>query len=259
MLRTASVALLVTLGALPGGAQSDHARLTLNVVEEETGQPIANATVEVPGVDRPGRTNRNGVWQGERLPAGSRIVRVSRIGYGTGRFAVELAAGSGVERTVALRPAVVEVEGVEATAARRSPTLERRGFYGRQRRGHGAYMTHEVIERLRPMRTVDLFYHMRGFTVLRDRLGHPYLATTRGNPGLGRECAAPLIYLDGTMLSWGPNRFNSRGGGPLESINPESIAAIEAYAGAATIPDEYRQPGAVCGVVLIWTKTGDEG
>ena len=110
-------------------------------------------------------------------------------------------------------------------------------------------MERERIEEIRPTRTVDIFYQMRGFAVKRDRMGRPYVVTSRGTAGLGGDCAAPLVFLDGTMLSAGGVSY-------LDFINPESIEAIEAFAGPSATPDEYRLPGAACGVILIWSRTG---
>ena len=250
--------------ALLGGAttavtaQAGSGRVLVQLRDEATGEPVPNATVRIAGVRQSGRTNDAGSWRSGRVPAGSRLVEVTRIGYARVRVAVEFPDSGEVERTVLMTASAVEMDPLEALGERRSNALEVRGFYARQRRGHGAFMTWERIEQLRPMRTVELFYHMRGFAVLRDRLGQPYLSTSRGSASMDPNCRAPLIYVDGTLVSGGP-RFNSRGSGPLESINPESIAAIEGYAGVASVPDEYRTPDSVCGVVLLWTRSGDEG
>lgn len=256
-LRTLLLAPLL-LAPAPALAQGAPATLTLVVRDSATGEPIANASVQVAGVAQAGRTNRAGTSRLGRIPSGNRIVEVSRIGYARGRVAIDFTPGAAVEQTITLSSDPVEVEEVSARAGRRSAALEARGFYDRQRRGQGTYVTHETIERLRPMRTVEIFYHVRGFTVKRDRMGQPYLSSSRGGTNFSAECAAPLIFVDGTLMS-GANRFSMRGAGPLETINPESIAAIEAYAGPASVPEEFRLPGASCGVVVIWTRAGDEG
>jgi hypothetical protein len=40
----------------------------------------------------------------------------------------------------------------------------------------------------------------------------------------------------------------------LNTITPESIEAIEYYAGAAQTPVKYSRLGSNCGVLVIWTR-----
>jgi hypothetical protein len=175
---------------------------------------------------------------------------VTRLGYAGGRVAVELPAGGEVEQTVRLTTRAVAVEGVAAAAAPRDTRLEQSGFFDRQRRGFGAFMTGEMIDQVRPTRTIDLFRRIRGYNVSYDRRGNPFLVNTRGTAGLA--CSSTLVFLDGMLAT-------SRSVSPaaaFEMIPPESIAGIEAYAGPATIPAQYNVTGSACGVILLWTRTG---
>jgi hypothetical protein len=59
------------------------------------------------------------------------------------------------------------------------------------------------------------------------------------------------IMLDGVTV------FSGTSGETLFDINslqPNSIAAIEVYSGGATIPAKYNGTKASCGLVLIWTR-----
>ena len=246
-LLAAAVLLIAATGA---AAQTETtARLTLTVLDQTSGSPVRDARVSIPEF-RPTFTNGRGVARVDRIPAGNRIVVVTRLGYAPRRVAIEFPAGGEVEQTVRMESEAVAVRGVAVQEERRDPTLDRGGFYERQRRGFGDYMTSETIDRLRPSRTIDLFRRMRGFMVNFDRKGNPYLMTTRGGVGMAVMCAQPLVFVDG-MLSTSRGVSASMA---LDMVPPDIIAGIEAYAGASSIPVEYNPTGAACGVVLIWTR-----
>jgi hypothetical protein len=241
---------LLALGmiAAPLGAQT----LVVTVVDQATGRPVRGARVQVAEVATPGRTGGDGIARLDGLPAGNRIVQVSRIGYTPERAAVDLAGGSTTTHTFSLRAEPVPVAGVSVRLERRDPLLDQSGFYHRMSLGGGSFMTDERIWDIRPTRTIDLFRHMRGYSVTYDRRGNPNLVTTHGPSSLGPQCRSPLLYLDGRLFAGRGTDVTSA----LEAISPETIKAVEAYAGPATIPAEYNPTGSACGVVLVWTKHG---
>jgi hypothetical protein len=250
-LRTALPALLITLLAHAAAGQAT-ASLSVRVLDQVTGRPVPNARVDVPGVRMPGRTGHDGTVQFDAVPVGNRIVTVSRLGYSPTRQAVDFDAGSAVAHTFSLQPEAVSVTGVSVRADRRDPALDRIGFYERLHMGGGSYLSADRIFDIRPSRTLDLFRHVRGFAVNYDRRGNPYLTTTRGASGFARQCTSPLVYVDGMKLG-------GRGGDVTDAIGaiePEDIAAIEAYAGPASIPAQYNPTGSACGAVLIWMRHG---
>jgi len=242
--------LLATAALIPAAATAQTAQISVTVRDSATGDPIRNALVEVGGLSLRAQTNGQGVARISRIPAGNRLVSVSRLGYEPVRIPVEF-ADTAVERTVRLAADPVRVRGVTATGEARDPVLDQRGFYDRQARGMGAFMTSDRIDELRPSRTVDLFRRMRGFQVKYDRgRAEYYVVSGRGAANMSQDCVSPQIYLDGTLVGVRSNTFTF--------INPEAIAAIEAYPSPASIPVEYRS-NAACGVVLIWTRTGPRG
>jgi hypothetical protein len=251
LLRTPFILCLALL-ALPAALHGQQgARFDVTVVDS-AGAPVANARVEIAGVDGGATTNDRGVGRIDRVPAGNRIVSASRIGYTAARMAVEFRTGETVARTITLTSEPVALAGVSATAARNDATLTRQGFYQRQKIGLGAFMTGDAIDRLRPARTVDLFRRMRGFSVILTRRGFYEVATNRGPANLNVSCDGPLVFLDGILV---PARSSNRED-MLTFVNPESLAGIEAYPGPSTVPAQYNLPGAACGVILLWTRTG---
>jgi len=231
--------LAALLVALPAAAQ--RGTLNLIVVEEQTGRPIPEARVVVSGAGSPAFTNAEGRAQ-MRIPAGRRMMSVYRLGYRPEHTAVEFERDD-LSGTVVLRPQATEIAGLTVTSAGRSTALHNVGFYEREKRGHGAFMDRTVIEARHASKTLDIFRTMRGFNVMYNPKGEPYLANTRGN-------CSPLIFLDGIQMFTDPSRVD-----PSDFVHPSEIEAIEGYSGLGTIPPQYNTTGAACGVILIWTKS----
>jgi hypothetical protein len=253
MRRLLPIAALLPL-ALHAGAHSAAAQarvprsmLVVHVVDEQ-GHPLTGARVTVGGVAKGASTGSGGEATVEQIPEGLRLVEVRRQGYAPQRVATDFIRGSTLRREVVMTPDPVELEGLTVTSWGRSVRLRNNGFYDRQRRGFGAYMTRDQIERLRPFHATDAFRYMRGFTVVTSA-SREYVVATRGSSAAG--ACVPPVYVDG-------NRMFTRNAGDqadaLESIPPDNIEAIEAYQGAATVPAEYSLTGATCGVILIWTR-----
>lgn len=241
------IALLLAPASLAGQTSG---QLTLTVLDDVSGRPVADARVEVAGMRFPFRTDRSGVARIGDIPRGGRLVTVTRMGFAPGRLPVDLGDGEEAARTVRLSPEAVRLSGVTVRGDRRDARLEGNGFYRRERQGLGVHMTAERIDQLRPIQTIDLFRHVRGFNITYDKRGEPHVVSTRGISGL--VGCAPLLYVDGMQVA----ARSAETGRWLEMVSPEMIAGIEAFAGPATIPAEYNPTGSACGVILVWTRTG---
>ena len=231
--------------ASPAAAQERAGSLLVVHVADEQGNPLMGARVTVGGVDRVVTSDGGGVARIERVPEGVRLVDVRRQGFAMQRIASAFTPGDTVRREVVMKPDPVELEELTVTTWGRSTRLIRNGFYDRQRRGLGAFMTRDQLERLRPYHLQGAFRYMRGFTVDTYR-SHDIVVATRG--GIG-SCV-PHVYLDGNRMIM---RRAEDQADALESIPPENVEAIEAYQGPATIPAEYALNG-TCGVILVWTR-----
>jgi hypothetical protein len=247
---TSAVAVLLLAlagGALPAAAQARGGRSVLVVrVLDEQKHPLTGALVTVGGVAHRATTDGSGEAWVTGIEPGNRLVEVRRTGYAFQRVAADFAGADTVRREVALAPAPVELEGVMVTSWGRSMRLRRSGFYDRQRRGLGAFMGREQLERIRPVHTIDAFRYMRGFMVL-PAGAHQVVAGTRGGGCL------PNVYIDGAQMFVGDERDQEQA---LAMVSPDDIEGIEAYQGPASIPAEYNPLGSVCGVILIWTRAG---
>jgi hypothetical protein len=249
MRRTGLVLAVLALGvAVPAAAQGRRAPrsvLLLNVVDEQ-GRPIPGAYVTVAGVERGETTDAEGRAKVAWIPQGNRLVGVRRQGYAFRRIAADFAGGDTVRREVAMTPAPVELEGIVATTWGRSVRLRNNGFYSRQRRGLGSFMTREHLDQVRLSRTTDAFRHMRGFMV-RPSGARDIVVAAHGLGG-----CLPAVYVDGATMFV---RSASDQSMALNMVSPDDIEAIEAYQGPGSIPAEYNMMGSACGVILIWTRS----
>lgn len=221
--------------------------LLVKVVDEQNA-PIQGAYVTVAGVEHGESTDREGVAKLAAVPQGNRLVEVKRQGYAYRRVAADFMGGDTVRKEVAMTPAPIELEGLVVTTWGRSMSLVRNGFYDRQRRGFGAFMTRQRLDELRPYRTAEAFRYMRGFMVV-PRGSADIVVATRG--GSLRNACLPSVYIDGMMMFVMSARDQAEA---INMVSPDDIEAIEAFQGAASIPAEYNPTGSACGVVLIWTR-----
>jgi len=244
--------LVAALAPADGAAQQQRhlpGSVLLMHVRDPQGRPISDAQVVIGGLRKTGRSDAAGEVFVTEIPSGNRLIDVRRPGFAMVRVASDFSGADTVRREITMAVQAVELEGIVATSWGRSMRLREMGFYDRQRRGLGAYMTSDRIELLRPYQTFELFRYMRGFSVRYTRDG-PVVVTTRGKGLQLGECI-PIVYLDGMALVSGNTKDQHDA---LYMILPEDIEGVEAYAGPASIPAEYNPLGSACGVILVWTR-----
>jgi len=239
--------------ALLAGAQAAAAQqrapgsVLILQVRDEQGHPISDAQVTVGGLRRSGRSDATGEAFITQVPVGNRLIELRRQGFAMKRIAADFSGADTVRREVSMAPQPIELEGVVATSWGRSMRLRSMGFYDRQRRGIGAFMTRQQLDGLNLTHTTDVFRHVRGFLV---RPVGPY-HVVEGSRGFGIAGCLPGIYLDGMRMVVRDVRDQDAA---LSMVGPDDIEAVEAYQGPASIPAEYNPLGNACGVILIWTR-----
>lgn len=223
--------------------QATGARLTVTVLDKETGQPLPGVRVTVTGAPSAAETDSLGRARLPHIPLGTRVLTLSRVGYAIRSAAVEFEAAAEVEAEVDLTPQPIELEGLYVTSWGRSTKLRRNGFYERREQSGGSFLSRQDVERIRPFWTTDLFRYMRGFYVAPSATGTEDVVLSSRGGGLDGPCQ-PLIYIDGFLTS--PD--------VLRTLSPSDIEGVEAYAGLGNIPAQYNVTGSACGVILVWTR-----
>jgi carboxypeptidase family protein/TonB-dependent receptor-like protein len=186
------------------------------------------------------KTDVRGRFDLGRFQQGPLSVRFRRLGYELRTLQLEVGAGGqSTAIEIALMVVPEELAKVEVSAPSEGKL---HGFYQRSQQ-HGTFarfITEEQVRRLNPRNASDLFRTVPGITVGSTQNG--------GNSIRIRGCQ-PMVYVDDQRVP----------GAELdELILPTDIAAIEFYASAAGIPVQYIERGnRLCGLILVWTKTGN--
>jgi hypothetical protein len=157
-----------------------------------------------------------------------------------------------------------------------------REFDRRRSNGIGRFLSEADLEKDQYRKLSDVLRKLPGITFSRAK-GTPgvnplaeFAVSSRGSatitnvsPIFGKNCPI-AIWLDGVPVYRGLDRNGSRGafggdtppvpaqiGEPpfdINSIMTQHIAAIEFYAGPATMPPEFNATQGTCGALVIWTK-----
>ena len=138
----------------------------------------------------------------------------------------------------------------EAPASRRNLAE----FERRRANTTGSFITRvEFMKQGNPTRTTDVLRRMRG---IRVRPGTDFLMTwtitsrrsaRAADVNTAGECS-PLIFLDRRLIGTAAALV-------VDNVIPvEQIEAIEFYPSIAGIPPEFNRRGAVCGVLVFWTR-----
>jgi hypothetical protein len=258
-LAAVSVALLCLSAQAP--AQSVIEGL---VMDDATEEPLAGAQVLL--LNRYTRTvdyavtDAEGRFRFERSTSDRYRLEVRAVGY---RGAITPALWTTDRRFTAievrlLRSAVLlaplEIVGLSPPAI--SPRLE--AVEHRRTRGFGVQITRADIEERRPQRVTDMLTEIPGVYATRRGSGGSdrmiQMARSLSGPG-GGECPVQ-IYLDGVLAT------RTAPGGDVsvdELVTPQDIEAIEVFKGLGSVPPEFLNVYARCGVIAIWTKRALEG
>ncbi|MGH7476488.1 MAG: TonB-dependent receptor [Longimicrobiales bacterium] len=257
---------LLLLGLLLGqllavASLEAQVRLVGRVISNESGEPIDDAHVVA--------RNRGGAFLGQALTdslghfeltvrrgAGARLL-ATRLGFtrqhtpflffdGHDFFRIELRLDP---EALLLAP----LEVVARASVHPSPMLD--GFRHRLTNGMGYYITRADIERRNPMYVTDMLQMVPGVRLEGGGPGHRRVVQMARS--LGRNCRTQ-IFVDGFLV----NRRIAQTGGPSnpfvldDIVSPASVEGIEVYHGLSTVPAEFLNPDAHCGVIAVWTRRG---
>jgi len=246
---------LLSLAAAPLAAQNTGA-VRGQVVDSTTRQALAGVTIQIQGTPRSTLTGPDGSYSLGDVPAGSVVVRATRIGFGPRQQIVTVTAGGTAEAQFELAPQASLLEAVVVTG------------YGTQRR---EAVTGSVS-------SVDASAANVGVTtnvsqMLQGRAAGVEVIQNNGEPGAGAQILIrggssvsakndPLYVIDGVPINnvatepdangWTGNPSLARN--PLNLLNPADIASITVLKDAAATAIYGSR--ASNGVILIETKRG---
>lgn len=250
--------LVVACCAAPAvGAQPGPAQLMVTVTDELTSEPLAGVRIRLTSAGLDAATDGRGRATLGGIKPGTHILVVQRLGYAPESAVIEFTAGATVEADLPLRMIPAKLDEVEVTEDRRNASLDRSGFYRRQRiNGFGTFLGEEEIEkrRKRGATVLDILRTTRGISI-EYSYGKPVIYSSRGSDSILLGRCKPLLYIDGTLFRM-PAGEDGR---PMASIDQvvvaDQIAAIEVYPSGGSAPLELGG-GSGCGSIAIWTRQG---
>jgi hypothetical protein len=238
--RAVVAAVIVTAFAVsvapPVAAQ---ATLRGRVIDSEVGQPLADAAIRVKGVPNQLLTDSLGRFQTGELPPGPTEVRIQLLGYAPGIFSVHLPASGSVEKDFSLdfTGNKLPEQVVRARADRLMPRYAE--FEQRRARKLGAYFRWEELEARGYSSVGDALRTVRGVRIKCNQQTFECFAFMARTP----QCQ-PVWYIDGVEV----RSFH-------ENTPIRDVYGIEIYRGPGEVPGEYSGSNAMCGVIVIWTKS----
>ena len=226
-------------------------------IRDTAGTRVPNARVQIVGASYTARANLFGEFRLTGLPPGRMRIAAEVMGYEPTRAAVELGLGEAlVLPDSALRMKPVATQLAPVTVAAKAPTRRRNLAEFERRRANttGTFITRtEFMKQGNPTTTTDVLRRMRGIRVRSGTgLFMPWIITSaRGvrtaNVNTAGVCF-PLIFLDRRLIGTTDALV-------INNVIPiEQIEAIEFYGSIAGMPPEFNRRGAVCGVLVFWTR-----
>jgi outer membrane receptor protein involved in Fe transport len=250
--------------AVPIGAQQVNGRIVGRVTQAESGAPIAEAQVFVPGTGLGGLTRQNGAFVILEVPAGPQVVRAERIGLAPASQQVTVVGGQAVEVNFQMTTQALGLDEIVVTGTA--------GASRRREIGNSITQLSVSQSSSKPAAAAEFLQASApGIQVSRadGGLGQGYNIRLRGNRTVSMT-NQPIIYVDGVRMQSKPFPVGNSAlaaqanagsanisSNPLNDINPSDIERIEVIKGSAATTLYGTE--ASSGVIQVFTKRGASG
>jgi len=226
------------------------------VIDKKSGQPLKDARVEMLNdnnrVVARASSDGDGFVSFELRQPGTYRVRTSREGYTTHTsqgLSIDLRQTVQVDIPLTLvgegEVTIDTLSVIGRAQPRRLSELDREGFYDRERTGFGKFITAEDISQRMAIQTTEIFRTVPGMALVPLGQSRYRLSVTRG----GDNCS-PSIVLDNMPMTTSDDLD--------DLVKPQDIAGVEVYRGASEVPGRFMGNRNNCGLVVIWTKRGQQ-
>lgn len=262
-----SVALLLAASTSAAAQPVPTTRSLLKglIVDDANDRPIPGATVAIEALRLSSVSDSTGAFRLAPIPFGRYVVSVKRIGFGGLTAVVTFGASDTLEYDFALvkqATALPEVE-VRTKAPARPKLVE---FEERKAAGFGRFLSESTFVKNENRRMSEILATISGTRIVRGTGSNGWIASSVGyssenkfrpssadvNRGADDKQCYSAVLLDGSPV------FTGRPGELLFDVNtlgPNSIAGVEWYRDAATVPMKFNvSRGSTCGLLVIWTK-----
>src|SRR5204862_3805560 len=218
--------------------------------------PIGQARIRVVGRNPMVLSGSDGRFTISDVAAGDQVLEVRLIGYVAFDQSVTVIAGQTLELRVTLVAAAIPLKAVEVQgAAALRPVLE--AFEHRRARGNGHFFNQAEIARMQPRVFTDVLRRIPGVMLQASSgsFGSNDMVRMTRTIGLNGPRSCPvLFYVNGSPLQISGDMSVD------QFVAPEDVVAIEVYSGSSQIPPEFQSSllNSRCGVIVIWTKVGED-
>ena len=217
-----------------------YSRMYGRIIDHETGRPVAGASIDLGLANMRRITAEDGTFLMDSVPAGVYQIRVQHVAYAEVRDSIDVDWLARIELTIRLAPAAIPIDPIRVVV--RSNVLELRGFYERQRRGLGTFLTRQNIDAMHPLAGTDILRRVPGIRLVRQN-------NWLGLIALGRGSCRYRFVIDGVRIHANYS---------MDEMPPTWIEGVEIYKGPSEVPIEFAgfaaDPSGNCGVIVVWTR-----
>lgn len=183
----------------------------------------------------------SGEFRIAKIPAGTEVFNVRRIGFEAATFTAVLHPGRTARAQFPLTAVAHELPTVAVSdTANQSHWLDQ---FDRRRSGsRGVFITRDQIVKSGARIGSDVVRTVPGIRIVPSRFsGSNTVIMTRGS---GARTCYPTMFVHGVPYS-----------GVLDDFLAEDIEALEVYVGISEIPPELDKNGkGICGAIVVWTR-----
>ena len=251
--------LLLLLSASPAAGQI---RVVGRVIDDLTEFPLAQTSVSLRAPDgsliEETETSETGTFEFQVRGVGA--IRLTVRGYGYQANTTPLLyfdARKFFQVEIRMDPEAILLAPLEVIAwSARPENALHEAFQRRVETGLGVYITRDQVEARKPLRVTDLLREVPGLQFETSTYGNR--PSVRMSRATGMHCSTQ-IFVDGFLVNkrvLTPNSYEAADLRIDDYVSPGSVEGIEIYKGLATVPPEFLNPDADCGVIAIWTRRG---
>ena len=236
-----------------------------------TSTPIAGATVAFESLGLSATTDADGHFRIVGVRPGNQILSVKKIGFVALRSMMAFRSDDSVDTDLTLAKSAeaqaLAAIKVEAPAASAWKLAE---FEDRRKKGVGGrFISRADIEASGGSGLPELLARINGPSIQRsNKSSRAWAVTSRGvssilrngqsiladedlRMGASRDQCYTAVIVDGVEVytgGAGQTLFD------LNTVNLDTIAGVEFYAGGATLPAKYAGLRVACGLLILWTR-----
>ncbi len=210
--------------------------------------PLLGALVEIRGLELGAVTDSTGQFRIEGIRPGQHEILVRRIGYRPLRQRIRFGADEVVRVGLRLIEIPIILDSVTVRADELTwPNPMMAGFDQRLKQGAGRFLDHYQLAE-KEGQSLESALRDLGVPIEYGRRG-AYAAESRGSSSMQQRTCPARVILDGALLNWNRDTLYLRDLPPIRHL-----AGVEYYRGSAQVPLMFQLDGAVCGVLVIWSR-----